>query len=370
MMLALELAGRGRGAVEPNPMVGTVLVRDGVELGRGWHRRFGGPHAEIEAIAAAKAAGGDLRGATIYVTLEPCCHHGKTPPCTEALISAGVRRVVAAMEDPDSHVAGRGFAALRAAGIEVTVGVCQAHALRLLAPYVKLRTTRRPWVICKWAQTTDGLLALPAGAGRWISSQQSRDYAHKLRGRCQAVCVGVGTVLADDPLLTNRSADAPAQPLRIVLDAALRTPPDCQLAATAARWPVLLATTTAAIAASPQQAQALRAAGIELLELPAAGASAGQNTGPTVDLSALLDELGRREHTYLLVEGGAEVLREFIHGRLADELLVFVCPHHVPASAAGRLPRLDIAELRDTLALPAPQEQRFGDDLLQRYVLS
>ncbi len=256
MRLALELAERGRGTVEPNPMVGAVLARGGKELARGWHQHFGGPHAEIEAISAAAATGADASGATMYVSLEPCCHHGKTPPCTDALVAAGIKRVVVAMEDVDPRVVGRGIAALKSAGIEVTVGVCREHAQRLLAAYIKLRTAGRPWVICKWAQTAEGFLRMPTGQRRWISCEQSRDFVHRLRGQCQAVCVGVGTVLADDPLLTNRSGVG-HQPLRIVLDATLRIPPACRLVATASQSPVLVATTSSAVANRPEVAEQL-----------------------------------------------------------------------------------------------------------------
>jgi diaminohydroxyphosphoribosylaminopyrimidine deaminase/5-amino-6-(5-phosphoribosylamino)uracil reductase len=374
MTLALELADRGRGAVEPNPMVGAVLARDGQELARGWHQRFGGPHAEIEALAAAAEAGigKNVRGATMYVTLEPCCHHGKTPPCTDALIAAGLKRVVIAMQDVDARVAGRGIAALKSAGIEVTVGVCREQAQRLLAAYVKLRTTGRPWVICKWAQTAEGWMALPAGMGWWISSPHSRSHAHQWRGQCQGICVGVGTVLADDPLLTNRSGIG-RQPLRIVLDATLRIPPTCRLVATASQYPLLVATTAPAMAAQVHAAEELRRAGAELLTLPAAGDSRGR---PCVDLGALLEELGRREHTYLLVEGGPEVLRSFVYGNLADELRVFICPSAGSGESAAEagwlsesLPRFNIDEVRKTLPLPPPLEQSFGPDRLQHYVL-
>jgi diaminohydroxyphosphoribosylaminopyrimidine deaminase/5-amino-6-(5-phosphoribosylamino)uracil reductase len=366
MALALELAEQGRGAVEPNPMVGAVLVRGGKELARGWHQHFGGPHAEVEVLSAAAAAGADARGATMYVTLEPCCHHGKTPPCTDALIAAGFKRVVMAMEDVDARVAGKGIAALKSAGIEVLVGVCRGQARRLLAAYIKLRTMHRPWVICKWAQTAEGFLAMPVEAGRWISCEQSRDFAHRLRGQCQGVCVGVGTVLADDPLLTNRSA-AGRQPLRIVLDATLRIPLTCRLVATASQYPLLVATTSLAVANRPEAAEQLSRAGAELLLLPAASGPGGPQAGPRVNLDALLEELGRRELTYLLAEGGAEVLRSFVHGNLADELVVFVCP------SAGRggegLPKFDVAELRRTMSLPEPAEQMIGPDRLQRFVL-
>jgi diaminohydroxyphosphoribosylaminopyrimidine deaminase/5-amino-6-(5-phosphoribosylamino)uracil reductase len=367
MALALEVAARGRGLVEPNPMVGAVIACGQEEIARGWHQRFGGPHAEIEALSAATARGGGekVRGATMYVTLEPCCHHGKTPPCTDALIAAGLKRVVVAIEDADPHVAGGGIAALRAAGIEVTVGVGREQARKLLAAYIKLRLTHRPWVICKWAQTAEGLLALPAGQGRWISCPESRARGHSLRGLCQGVCVGVGTVLADDPLLTNRSGAGRA-PLRIVLDATLRTPPSCRLVATAGQFPVLVATTAAAVAAKAAAAEQLRRSGVEILALRQA---AGPGQPPRVDPAALLEELGRREHTYLLVEGGAEVLRSFVLGGLADELWAFVCPAAGSADA-GALPRFDIADVARTLTLPQPQEEAIGPDRLRRYVLT
>ena len=360
MTEALSLAERGRGRVEPNPMVGAVLVRDGRVLGRGWHGQFGGPHAEVEALADARKAGADARGAMMYVTLEPCCHYGKTPPCTEALIDAGVSRVVAAMDDPDPQVARKGFQQLRRAGIEVTTGVCQAAARRLLGPYVKLRTTSRPWVICKWAQTAGGLVALAPDAERWISCEASRAWVHELRSRCDGILVGVGTVLADDPLLTNRGRGG-RQPTRVVLDSRLRTPLDSQLVKTAGEVPMIVATVCEA--AGSRTGEALRSAGAELLELPV------DDRG--LDLEALLDDLGRRNWTYLLVEGGPTVLSAFIHAGLADELLVFVAPPHPTDSeaAAGTLPRFDLADLQKTLALPSPQERTIGPDTLLRFLL-
>jgi len=362
MTAALDAARQGRGTVEPNPMVGAVIVRDGVEIARGWHAKFGGPHAEVDALAAAKTAGADVAGATIYVTLEPCCHTGKTPPCSRALIDAGLTRVVVAMQDPDEHVSGRGLAELRAAGIEVTVGVCEPAARTLLGPYIKLRTTARPWVICKWAQTPEGFLALPPDAGRWISGPESRARVHELRSQCEGILVGVGTVEVDDPLLTNRSGSG-AQPTRIVLDSALRTPLDSQLVRTANESPLLIATTAKGLARHAPAAKALADAGAELLELPPAPAG--------VDLPALLDELGRRRWTHLLVEGGAAVLESFIDARLADELLVFVGPaHDIPPAAADLLPTFDIATLQKTFAMPPAQQEPVGDDTLKRIVLT
>ncbi len=351
MAIALACAGLGRGAVEPNPMVGAVLVKDGREIARGWHGRFGGPHAEVAALAAARAAGVDPRGSTAYVTLEPCCHYGKTPPCTKALIEAGVARVVAAMEDPDPRVAGKGLAALREAGIEVQSGVCQAQARQLLAAYIKLRTQRRPWVICKWAQTADGCLALPPGQGRWISSPPAREEVHRLRGLCDGIAVGVGTVLADDPLLNNRSGGG-KQPVRLVLDSRLRTPIVCQLIATARRWPVMIACAAGADAAAKAR---LQAAGAEVIELPAGEGG--------VDLRGLLNELGGRQWTYLLVEGGAKVLRSFIASGLADEMIVFTSPRS--CGHADGLPRFDIQSNQAGFELLA--QQAIGADRIRRF---
>src|SRR5262249_36407913 len=191
MQRALELAERGRGYVEPNPLVGAVLVRDGLLLGEGWHERYGEAHAEVNALAA---AGVMARGATLYVTLEPCCHYGKTPPCTDAILRAGVKRVVAAMEDPFTQVAGQGAARLRAAGVPVEVGVCEAEARRLNAPYLKLLRTGRPYVHAKWAMTLDGKIATRTGDSKWISNEASRRIVHELRGRMDAIIVGIGTV--------------------------------------------------------------------------------------------------------------------------------------------------------------------------------
>jgi len=357
MRIALDCARRGVGSVEPNPPVGAVIVRDGVEIARGWHGRFGGPHAEREALAAARAAGADVRGATMYVALEPCCHHGKTPPCTDALLDAGIARVVVAMADPDEHVAGGGIAQLRDAGVAVDVGVCEAEARELLAPYVTLRTRGRPWVICKWAQTADGYLALPAGAGRWVSCEASRAEAHRLRAICDGVLVGIGTVLADDPLLTNRGG-AGRQPTRVVLDTRLRTPADCQLARTAGEAPLLVAASRYAIEHEVARADALRRAGAEMLGLREA---AGR-----LDLAELLGELGRRQWTRLLVEGGAAVLASFLRSGLADEVAVFVAPTQV-GTPARDLPRFALDDVLASGGWREAERRDIEGDTLVRY---
>ena len=361
MAEAVRLAEMGRGWVEPNPMVGAVIVRDGGQVAAGYHRRFGGSHAEIEALRAAREHGAEVAGATMYVSLEPCCHSGKTPPCTDAIIAACLARVVVAMRDPDAKVSGRGIEALRAAGVRVDLGVGQKEARRLLAAYVKLREQGRPWVICKWAQTADGFLALPPSAGRWISGEESRQFVHRLRGEVDGILVGIGTVLADDPLLTNRSG-AGKQPARVVLDSRLRLPPESQLANSAAVSQVIAAATAAGLAQAGEAAERLGRKGINILAMPADGRG-------DVELPALLNELGKRQWTYLLVEGGPAVLAAFIDAHLADELLVFVSASKAPPEGKD-LPHFDVAELHIRLGLGPGRAVRIGSDTLLRWVLN
>jgi diaminohydroxyphosphoribosylaminopyrimidine deaminase/5-amino-6-(5-phosphoribosylamino)uracil reductase len=309
MQRALELAKRGRGYVEPNPLVGAVLVRDGQVVGEGRHERHGQAHAEVNALAAAGSA---ARGATLYVTLEPCCHHGKTPPCTDAILRSGVGQVVAAMLDPFSEVAGRGAGRLRAAGIAVEIGLCEREARRLNAPYLKLLTTARPYVHAKWAMTLDGKIATRTGDSKWISNEASRRRAHELRGRMDAIIVGIGTVLADDPLLTARPP-GPRIATRVVLDTRGRLPAGSRLVQTLSDAPLLHATGGA------------RGMG-EGLVLP--------QEGGHVSVSGLLEELGRRRMTNVLVEGGAGVLGSFFDARAVDEVWVFVAPKIVGGRGA------------------------------------
>jgi diaminohydroxyphosphoribosylaminopyrimidine deaminase/5-amino-6-(5-phosphoribosylamino)uracil reductase len=311
MQRALELAERGRGSVEPNPLVGAVVVRDGRLVGEGWHQRFGQAHAEVNALAAAGEA---ARGATLYVTLEPCCHHGKTPPCTDAILRAGIGRVVAALSDPFPQVAGQGAERLRAAGVAVEVGPGEAEARRLNAPYLKLLAKGRPYVHAKWAMTLDGKIATRGGDSKWISSEASRRRAHELRGRMDAIVAGIGTVLADDPLLTARPP-GPRTALRVVLDSTGRLPATSRLARTAPETPTLIVT---ALDLPARRAAELRALGCEVLSLPPPGARPG--------LGGLLDELGRRRLTNVLVEGGSEVLGSFLDAREIDEVHVFLAP--------------------------------------------
>jgi diaminohydroxyphosphoribosylaminopyrimidine deaminase/5-amino-6-(5-phosphoribosylamino)uracil reductase len=323
MAQALALAMRGQGSVEPNPMVGCVIVREGAIVGQGFHEKFGAPHAEVNALAE---AGERAAGATAYVTLEPCCHQGMTPPCTQALIKAGIKRVVVAVEDPFDKVRGRGIAELRAAGIECEVGVRGADSNWLLAPYRKLIETGRPWVIAKWAMTLDGKLATQTGDSQWISSEASRAVVHQLRGRVDAVVVGSRTECVDNPLLTARPAnlaDVKRIATRVVVDSAALLSLESRLVQTAPDIPVLLAAGDAA----PQGAcNRLASTGVEVFRC--AGGSHAER------IASLLDEMGRRRMTNVLVEGGSQLLGTMFDMRVVDEVHVFIAPKLAGGAAA------------------------------------
>lgn len=330
MARALELAARGQGYVEPNPMVGCVIVQSGAVVGEGWHRKFGGPHAEVEAL---KSAGARAKGATAYITLEPCCHHGKTPPCTQALVAAGIAKVVCAQRDPFTQVSGKGIAELQAAGIEIEVGLMETEAQHLNAPYLKLVSTGRPWVIAKWAMTLDGKIATRTGDSQWISGEESRVIVHALRGRMDGVIVGHGTAKKDDPLLTARPPGSRIA-TRIVLDNRAELSSESQLVRTAQEAPVLVAVSTAA---PKENIDRLTKAGCEVLPLPIEG-----HDENAVSISALLDELGRRKMTNVLVEGGSKLLGALFDAGAIDEVHVFIAPKliggekaHSPIAGAG-----------------------------------
>ena len=311
MTRALELAARGEGHVEPNPMVGCVIVRDGVCIGEGWHQRFGGPHAEVEALRSVE---GSTAGATMYVTLEPCCHTGKTPPCTEAIIAAGIERVVVAQVDPFPSVVGQGIQKLRDHGMHVEVGLLESAAQQLNAPFRKLVLQHTPWVIAKWAMTLDGKLASRTGHSQWISNAASRQRVHDLRRRVDAIMVGRGTTQADDPLLTARPPGH-RQVTRIVLDSTARLSPDSRLVKSCREQPVLVAISPAA---ASQRRIRLEEMGCELFLTP--------GRTPAERLVGLLAELGKRRMTNVLVEGGGELLGGLWDLDLIDEVHVFVAP--------------------------------------------
>jgi diaminohydroxyphosphoribosylaminopyrimidine deaminase/5-amino-6-(5-phosphoribosylamino)uracil reductase len=323
---ALALAERGRGGVEPNPLAGAVIVRDGLVVGQGWHQRFGGPHAEVEAI---QRAGKEARGSTLYVTLEPCCHHGKTPPCTDAIQEAGIRRVVAAIRDPDPRMGGKSLGQLQKAGLTVELGCRADKARQINAPYLKLLATGRPYVHAKWAMSLDGKIATRELQSKWITGDAARHDSHRLRARMDAIIVGAGTVRHDDPLLTARPAGTRTL-RRIILASKADIPLPSRVIASARESPVIVVTGPDV---EPARQEALKSAGCEVLMLPA---SQGR---PLV--TRLLEELGRRRMTNVLVEGGRQVLGAFFDAGQIDEVHVYIAPMLIggegaPAAIGGR----------------------------------
>jgi diaminohydroxyphosphoribosylaminopyrimidine deaminase/5-amino-6-(5-phosphoribosylamino)uracil reductase len=352
MQRAIDLARNGEGFVEPNPMVGCVIVKEGEVVGEGWHQRFGGPHAEVEAL---RAAGERARGGTMYVSLEPCCHQGKTPPCTEAIISAGIARVVTAMPDPFPQVSGGGFSRLRDAGIAVEAGLQETEARELNAPYLKLLSTARPWVIAKWAMTLDGKIATRTGDSKWISGSAARQVVHRLRGRVDAIVVGRRTAELDDPLLTARLENEQPRRIatRIVLDSHARLRTDSQLVRTAAKYPTLVVTNEEA---PPKGIAELRGACCEVL--PFSGKDRQKR------LLLLLDELGRRRMTNILVEGGGELLGVLFDARQIDEVHVFLGSKLVGGQdAASPIGGNGLEKMAEALQLASPSIERTGEDL-------
>jgi diaminohydroxyphosphoribosylaminopyrimidine deaminase/5-amino-6-(5-phosphoribosylamino)uracil reductase len=349
MQRALDLAALGQGYVEPNPMVGCVIVEGAEIIGEGWHRRYGEAHAEIEAL---RLAGRRAAGATMYVTLEPCCHYGKTPPCTKALIEAGLRRVVIAQRDPFPQVDGGGVAELEAAGMEVEVGLLEAEARRLNAPYRKLLETGRPWVIAKWAMTLDGKTATRSGSSRWISNPQSREMVHALRGRVDAIVVGRETARLDDPLLTARPP-GPRTALRVVADTHGSLALDSQLVRTAREVPLLVAVSLESTEADRRQ---FLDAGCEVF--------ISQTDSHAERLQELLRELGRRRLTNVLVEGGGRLVGSLLDLGEIDEVHVFLAPKLVGGAAAPTpIGGEGIEEMDNALLLDEPQWKPIGSDL-------
>jgi diaminohydroxyphosphoribosylaminopyrimidine deaminase/5-amino-6-(5-phosphoribosylamino)uracil reductase len=356
LRLALALAARGAGQTDPNPMVGAVLVRDGRVVGRGYHTRAGAPHAEAVALAQ---AGERSRGAVLYVNLEPCCHFGRTPPCVDAIVAAGVRRVVACMRDPDPRVRGRGFRALRAAGVRVRVGALAREAGILNQPFVRRIGAGRPLVTLKAGMSLDGRIATRTGESRWVTSPQARAAARELRRRHDAVLVGVNTVLRDDPRLTVRaSRGASGGPVRVVLDARLRTPPRSRLLRDGGPQ-VIIVTLRSAPAGRRRR---LQVAGALVLDVP------GRNG--QVSVPRAVRELGRRGISSVLVEGGSEVLGAMLDARLADRLVLFVAGRVLGGRAAlpvfggrgaGRL--RDAARLEKMTVRPVGRDYRIEGSL-------
>jgi diaminohydroxyphosphoribosylaminopyrimidine deaminase/5-amino-6-(5-phosphoribosylamino)uracil reductase len=349
MSVALTLAGRGLGSVWPNPSVGCVLVADGRVVGRGWTQPGGRPHAEAEAL---RRAAGRARGATAYVSLEPCAHHGETPPCADALIAAGITRVVVAAEDPDPRVAGRGLARLREAGVEVIEGVCKEQALALNAGFLKRMAVGRPLFTLKTATSLDGRIATGAGQSQWITGEAARLRGHGLRADHDAVMVGIGTALADDPALDCRLPGmASRSPLRIVVDSHLRLPLDGKLAQSPTSWIV----TVAGGDTGP-----LVERGLEIIEVTATGDG-------MVDLAAAAQALGQRGLTRVLVEGGARLNASLLRENLIDRLVWFRNPRLIGGDGLAAVAGLGVETLGDAPAFRRMSIELLGDDMMETY---
>ncbi len=352
MREALALARTADYRTSPNPMVGAVLVRDGTAVGAGYHRQAGAPHAEIDAL---QAAGARARGADLYVTLEPCTHQGRTGPCVPDIVAAGVRRVIAAMPDPNPRVNGSGIEALRQAGIEVTVGDGAEEATYLNRFFARHITTGLPFVSLKYAMSLDGKIATSSGESRWISGPDARRWAHRLRHQHDVVLVGVNTVLRDDPQLTVRNAEGDGevrQPLRVILDSHLRIPGHARVLQDADR--TIIATTSGAPAL---KSRVLERQGVEVLTCPEREAR--------VDLAAVLQELGRRQLISVLIEGGAEVHAAALRSELVDEVYVFVAPL-ILGDGFAPVGTLGVRHLQDALRFGKLQAQALGPDVLLR----
>ena len=319
MREALVLAAKGIGLVEPNPLVGAVIVKNNKIIGKGAHKRFGGPHAEINAFTNCRNERNDPAGATMYVNLEPCCHQGKTGPCTEAIIAAGITKVVFATTDPMPHCSGKGAERLRQAGIEVRRGVMAQEAMALNAPFFKMAQKGKPWVILKWAQSIDGKLAWsnPDSEHRWITNEESRKNAHMLRRRAQAVMVGINTVIADNPMLTPQPGND-KKPLRVVLDSRLSIPLECLLVQTAAKCPVLIYMNRNYLQENELKISMLDALGVKVV-----GVAPAQDK---CDLDAVITDLAERGVGQVLVEGGPCVLAAFLAKNLGDEFRIYISP--------------------------------------------
>ena len=349
MKQALRLARKGLGKASPNPMVGAVIVKGSRVIGRGYHHRFGGKHAEINAIQNARES---IGGATLYVTLEPCCHHGKTPPCVEAIIRNNLKRVVIGTLDPNPQVNGRSVEILKQQGIETRVGVLEEECRSLNEAHFKHMTTGLPLVTLKFAQTLDGRIATATGSSQWISSAESRRLAHKLRAVNDAVMVGIGTILADDPQLTVRLVKG-RNPARVILDSRLRIPLKAKVVRSQDTAPTIIATTSHADEAKLSR---LRDMGTEVLITP-------EDDRGKVDLRHLLSILGQRGISSVLVEGGAETITTLLRLNLADKLVAIVAPK-IMGKGIEAVGELNIGDANQTLKLSFTKTYRMGEDLV------
>lgn len=354
MQRAIEIAEQGRGRVEPNPLVGAVVVKDGKCIGEGFHREFGGAHAEIEALRNCSQS---PKGSTVFVSLEPCCHSGKTPPCSQALIEAGIQKVVIGMLDPNPRVQGGGVRDLKAAGIEIESGLLARQVAIQNCGFLKHVTAEKPWVIAKYAMTIDGNIATDQGDSKWISNEDCRKMVHRLRGQVDGIVVGSGTVLADDPALTARPA-GPRTATRIVFDSAGRTPSDSMLVRTANQYPTLFIVNPDRCPAETMEH--FTAAGIELMKV---------SGGRVERIDTVLKQLHQRDFTNILLEGGSGLLGEFLDAGALDEVQVYLAPliigRGLSPFASQAVDRIEQGTKLETLAW-----QQVGDNLYYRGLIN
>ncbi|MDH4228752.1 MAG: bifunctional diaminohydroxyphosphoribosylaminopyrimidine deaminase/5-amino-6-(5-phosphoribosylamino)uracil reductase RibD [Nitrospirota bacterium] len=366
MRRALALARRAQGRTSPNPLVGAVLVKAGREIAHGHHAGPGSLHAETLALERAKQAGVSVRGATLYVTLEPCCHTDKrTPPCAPRVVAAGLARVVVAMQDVNPKVAGGGLRQIAAAGVSVSIGCLEAHARALNAPYIRAFGQGLPWVTLKFAQTLDGKVATASGQSQWITGEVARRHGHRMRGQHDVILIGVGTLLADDPQLTCRVPRG-RNPMRVVVDSRLRTPPTARVLTQESPGPTILATVEGG---DTGRRQTLESAGAHVVEFPAApdpqGGQQSQRPSLRVDLTELLRYLARAGHHRVLCEGGPELAASLLAAGLVDRVAAFVAPMLMGSDASrGAVGGPPLAALADCARLGPLHTRRLGDDLL------
>jgi diaminohydroxyphosphoribosylaminopyrimidine deaminase/5-amino-6-(5-phosphoribosylamino)uracil reductase len=356
MKLALSLAAKGMGRTSPNPMVGAVIVKQNKIIGQGYHQKAGTPHAEIHAL---REAGADAKGATLYVTLEPCSHYGRTPPCADAIITAGISHVVIGARDPNPLVSGRGIAALQAAGITTQCGLLEEEAIRMNEVFYKFITTKRPFVVLKCAMTLDGKIATRTGHSQWITGEAARQYGHRLRDQYDAILVGRGTILADDPLLTTRLPNGEGKnPVRIIVDSKASIPISSKVISDRAARTIIAATGKAPV----ERIRALQEAGLQVLVLP-------EKEG-RVDMVSLVQELGRRDITSVLIEGGAAINCAALHANIVDKVHFFIAPKLVGGhDAIGPIGNPGINDLNKAVQISFTYTERLGEDLhLEGYV--
>lgn len=351
MLRAIELAKKGAGFVNPNPLVGAVIVKNGKIIGDGYHERYGGLHAERNALKNCKE---DANGAQMYVTLEPCCHYGKNPPCTKAVIEAGIKRVYVGSYDPNPLVAGKGIAQLRDAGIEVVEGFLREKCDKLNDIFFHFITTKRPYVILKSAITLDGKIAAYTGHSKWITNELSREDTHRIRKRCAAIMTGIGTVLSDNPMLNCRCKN-PSNPIRIICDSKLNIPLECEIVKTAAEIPTYIATSSENL----EKIAKLKKKNVKTIKI-----SSVKNG---IDLTELMDRLGEMGIDSVLIEGGAKIHTSALAAGIVNRVQVYIAPKIIGDDGISAFSAMGINNVNDSVVLKNPQVHMFGDDIMIEY---